>query len=41
VLGAPLLDNVPVDQSHRVHVARGGRRIAAELMLPLIRGGLL
>jgi eukaryotic-like serine/threonine-protein kinase len=41
VLGAPLLDNVPADQTYRVDLARGGRRISAELMLPLIRGRLL
>jgi tRNA A-37 threonylcarbamoyl transferase component Bud32 len=41
VLGAPLLDNVPAEQAYRVDLLRGGRRISAELMLPLIRGRLL
>jgi hypothetical protein len=41
VLGAPLLDNVPVNRAYRIDLTRSGRRISAELMLPLIRGRLL
>ena len=35
VLGPPLLDNVPVDHTYRVDLARDGRQFSAELMLPI------
>jgi hypothetical protein len=41
VLGPPLLDNVPVDHTYRVDLARDGRQFSAELMLPLVQGPLL
>jgi hypothetical protein len=41
VLGPPLFDNVPVDQTYRVDLARDGRQFSAELMLPLVQGRLL